>query len=198
MVFHDQSNEIASNISLLNSKIRNLGLPDHTIHTAPLIRNEKLYNGMPLLERKRIFNAIYHFVRMSKISYHSIIVKKKHCIDDVDLISKLTKRLSEFLIENNKELIKNNYVICYYDYGQRELSHIIASVFSAVLDNVKFKKVSPADYKLFQAADFLCTMEWLSAKAKGKILSKSELLFFGSSKELSKTYLRTVHKKRIA
>ena len=59
-----------------------------------------------------------------------------------------------------------------------------------------FKKGTQADYRLFQVADLLCTMELLLLKTEQKILTNSELLFFKSAKELNKSYLRAIQKKR--
>jgi len=196
LVFHNQSSDISGNINHLNQKIRNYSLPDYTIHTAPLIRREDEFFDLKIVDRKRIFNAIYNFARTSDISYHSILVEKKHCVEDVDLVIKLTKLLSSFLKENIGSFIQYNRIICYYDYGQRELSHILVSVFNSVLSHVEFKKASPAKYKLSQAADLFCTMELLSAKAERKILTKSELKFFTSARSLAKSYLIALKEKR--
>jgi hypothetical protein len=156
-------------------------MPDYTIHTGPLIRREDEFFNLSLLDRKRIFNAIYNFARTSKISYHSIIVEKKHCIADLDLVIKLTKQLSAFLNGHMKAFMEYDRIVCYYDYGQRELTHILVSVFNTVLNHVVFKKAAPANYKLFQATDLLCTMELLLLKVERKLLSKSELTFFTSA-----------------
>ena len=94
-------------------------------------------------------------------------------------------------------LIEYNRIVYYYDYGQRELTHILVSVFNTVLNHVDFRKVVPANYKLFQATDLLCTMELLSLKAKRKILSNSELTFFTTIRELEKSYLRAIQRKRL-
>ena len=83
-------------------------------------------------------------------------------------------------------LMKYDRIVIYYDYGQRELTHGLVSVFNAVLNNLEFKKVSPVDYKLFQVDDMLCTLELLALKAERKMLSKSELSFFTSACILKK------------
>jgi hypothetical protein len=197
LVFHNQSESITENISHLDSKIRSYGMPDYTIHTGPLIRREDEFFNLSLLDRKRIFNAIYNFTRTSNISYYSLVVEKKQCVEDLDLVVKLTKQLSAFLNERMIYLTEYDRIICYYDYGQRELTHILVSVFNTVLNNVDFKKVAPANYKLFQATDLLCTMELISLKAERKMLSKSELTFFSSSKAFEKSYLRAIKRKRL-
>jgi len=77
-----------------------------------------------------------------------------------------------------------------------ELANILVSIFNTVLHNVEFKKVVPANYKLFQATDMICTLELLALKAERKILSKSELAFFMSERDLRKMYLRAIQKKQ--
>lgn len=100
------------------------------------------------------------------------------------------------LIKYLDRFIQYERIVVYYDFGQMQLTKILVSVFSAILSNVEFRKVSPANYKLFQAADMLCTLELLSTKAKTKMLSKSERLFFTSERSLTKSYLRAIYLKR--
>ena len=55
-------------------------------------------------------------------------------------------------------------LIVYYDNGQVELTKILSSVFNVLYPNVEFRKVRPVDYRLFQVADLICTMELLSRR----------------------------------
>ena len=77
----------------------------------------------------------------------------------------------------------------YYDNGQVEVSKILSSVFNAMLPNPIFRKVMPTEYKLFQVADLLCTMELTRLKMEDNLLSKSEMMFFGNIRDLKKNYL---------
>ena len=158
LVFHDQSESIAKNISTLDLKIQNYGMPNYTIHTGPLIRREDEFFNLSLLDRKRVFNAIYNFTRTSKISYHSIVVEKKQCTEELDLVVKLTRQLSAFLNEHIKSLIGYDRIVCYYDYGQRELTHILVSVFNTVLNHVVLRRL------LLPAISFsrlpICFVHW--------------------------------------
>ena len=123
-------------------------------------------------------------MRTADIKYHTIIVEKKQLVEEIDLVIKITKQLSAFLSEHMSALASYDRIVIYYDYGQRELTHILVSVFNAVLNNVQFKKVAPANYKLFQATDMLCTLELLATKAERKMLSNSEIAFFSSARNL--------------
>ena len=196
LVFHDQSVDISSNLKRLRDAMKQRGLPDYTVHAGPLIRRDDEYRNFIGEERKIIFDYLFNFVRTVDIRYHSIHVEKKHLDDEVDLVFRITKQLSAFLNDHLKELLSYDRIIVYYDYGQKELSKILVSVFNAILNNVNIKKVAPAHYKLFQAADMLCTLELLSIKANRKMLSNSELTFFSSERNLKKSYLRVLKKKR--
>ena len=114
----------------------------------------------------------------------------------MDLVDKIGKQLSAFLHSQLEPLLDYDRIVVYYDYGQKELTKILISVFNAITKNVEYKKVAPADYMLFQAADMICTLELLSLKMERKALSNSELSFFGSEKKLYKSYLRAIQRKR--
>lgn len=45
---------------------------------------------------------------------------------------------------------------------QNELTKVITSVFNVLFLDVEVRKVKPIDYKLFQVADLVCTMERLA------------------------------------
>ena len=196
LVFHDQATDVTKSINQLNTAVSNSGLPDYTIHTGPLIRREGEYLHLSLLERKQIFNFLYNFVRVSDISYRTFIIEKKQFVENIDLNVQITKKLSVFLFEHMEKFMYYDRIVVYYDYGQMDLTNILVSVFNTVLQNVKFKKILPVNYKLFQAADMLCTLELLSKKSEKKTLSKSELLFFTSERDLHKSYLRAIFRKR--
>jgi hypothetical protein len=196
-VFHDQADDITENIRVLNEKTRHLKLPETSIHAGPLIRREREYREMPVADRIRIFNAFFNFTRTVDIKYHTVIVEKKNLDNKIDLISQISKRLSRFLNKHIYIFTKYDRVIVYYDNGQREITEILASVFNVALNNVKFKNVTPSDYKLFQAADMICTLELLSKKAEHKKLSNSENTFFKSVKKLDKDYIKAIRRKRI-
>jgi len=196
LLLHDQSKDITDDVRLFARKLTDLGLPDYTVHSGPLIRRELEYKNVTLLDRKRIFNIIYNFSRAADIRYHSIVVEKKHLVEEMDLVYKLSKQLSVFLYNHLETLVSYDRIVVYYDYGQKELTKILVSLFNAITRNVEYRKVAPADYMLFQAADMICTLELLALKAERKVLSSSELSFFGSEKKLYKSYLRAIQRKR--
>jgi hypothetical protein len=197
IVFHDQSIDISPNLNEMQERMRQHGIPDYTVHAGPLIRREEEYENLSVKERKGIFDRLYHFIRLLDITYHPIIIDKKQLIEETDLNARLSKQLSAFLRENTDYFTSYDNITVYYDYGQMELTNILVTLFNAFLSNVEFRKVTPANYKLFQASDMLCTLELLALKSEKKLLTKSELKFFKSAKDLYKSYIKAIQKKRI-
>ncbi len=86
-------------------------------------------------------------------------------------------------------------VILYYDNGQHELNRILNTVFATQLVDYDVRKVIPNEYRLFQAADLICTLELLRVKTKHQDLSNSEKRIFHSKRDLKKDFLKGIKKK---
>lgn len=195
MVFHNQTEDIQPAISRLNRELSYLKLDNMCIHTGPIIRKEEIYKNMSVHERRRIFNKMVAFIRQINIRYKCFYIEKKHIADVVEATGLLSKQISQFVREYYTEFLSFDDVKIYYDNGQVEVSKILSSVFNALLPNPIFRKVMPSEYKLFQAADLLCTLELVKLKWKNSMFSKSELTFFGNIRDLKKNYLKPLSKK---
>ena len=189
MVFHDQNEDIRPAISKLNRELSYLNLNNLCIHTGPIIRKEEIYAHMSIEERRRIFNKMVAFIRQINIRYKCFCIEKKHISDVVEATGKLSRQISQFIREHYADFLSFHDVKIYYDNGQVEVSKILSSVFNALLPNPIFRKVMPAEYKLFQAADLLCTLELVKLKLEHNMFSKSEKSFFGNIRDLKKNYL---------
>ena len=159
------------------------------------IRKEEIYTNMTIEERRRIFNKMVAFFRKINIRYKCFYIEKKHISDVVEATGKLSKLISGFIREHYQEFLSFDDVKIYYDNGQVEVSKILSSVFNALLPNPIFRKVMPTDYKFFQVADLLCSMELIKLKIENNMFSKSEKNFFGSMRDLKKNYLKPISKK---
>ncbi|MGN1187793.1 MAG: DUF3800 domain-containing protein [Lachnospiraceae bacterium] len=195
MVLHDQNNDISENIKVFDAHLIRLGYKNHAIHTGPLIRRESVYSNFLIEERKRLFNALFNFARNLDFHYSCVKIKKSECLDIISMTSKISKALSNVLLSN--ETFWNSYdkVIIYYDNGQIELTKILTSVFSTLYTQIEFRKVKPVDYKLFQVADLICTIELLEEKAASNSFSHSEIAFFDNVRNFKKNYLKHIRKK---
>ena len=197
MVFHDQNSDISEDMKAFERELSYLGLPNHCIHTGPIIRMEEDYKNMFATDRRRILNKMVAFIRNLDISYHCFCIEKKQVSDVVEATGRLSKQISTYIRDNYNKFLGYDVIKVYYDNGQIELSKALSFVLNALLPNVEFRRVIPSDYRLFQVADAICTFELLQLKKEKKILSKAEIKFFGSETALKKDYLRHIQKKEV-
>lgn len=195
MIFHNQSNNISEHIKLFDSHLLNLGYENHAIHTGPLIRRESAYSNDLIENRKHLFISLFNFSRKLDFRYSCLKIQKQQCPDTLAIIAKIRKELENLF--RTKESFWHSFdtIIVYYDNGQMELTKILTSAFNSLYTHVEFRKVKPADYKLFQIADLICTLELLEEKAKSNCFTRSELEFFDNIKSFKKNYLKPIKKK---
>ena len=198
MVFHDQDNDIKNQIGSLDNYLENLGLKSYYIHTGPIIRKEREYFNIPLELRRRILSRMLQFSRNVKIKYKYFYIEKRETENTVDLIGRLSGQISNFVKEHLEFFCEYDCIKIYYDNGQTEVTKILSSVFNSLVSNVDFKLVSPSKYKLFQVADFYCTLELINLKLRKNSWSKSEKLFFKNEHFFKKNYMKTVRRKIFA
>ena len=102
-----------------------------------------------------------------------------------------------FIKDNLGYFTSFDKVIVYYDYGQSEVTTILTSVFNTLLSNVEFRHVQPHQYKLFQVADLICTLDLSKLKFDSNSNSTSELNFYESHRQFRDYYYKTIRKSRI-
>lgn len=197
LLFHDQKNNIMSNVKKLEESIKKAGFIYEYIHTGPIIRREEVFSRLSIDERRKLLFKMLNFVAYSPIAYEVAVVNRKETPDKISLSTRLEREISK-VIEKHKAFFDNyDKIIVYYDNGQIELGTILNTVFSIHFANIEFRKAEPQRYRLLQAADFICSMELLKIKKNENRLSKSEKLFFYKPQELKKNFFRTVDKKRL-
>lgn len=197
MIMHDQSYDITADLEKLERELGYIGYPVHCVHAGPIIRQEQEYRFESIEVRQKIMKKMMAFLRQINITYKTIYIEKKHITDEVETAGKLAKQLSHFFQNNISVFTSYDIVKVYYDNGQIELNKILSSVFNIFLDNVEFRKVIPSDYRLFQIADLVCTLQLLELKCDNHNLSKSEKLFFENERILKKNYIKPLKQKML-
>ncbi len=196
MVFHDQSNDISQNINILNNALRQIGYGgEQAVHTEPLIRREPPYQYFQPNERRAIFSKLYYFTLNCDIKYKSFVFKKVEYENSFKLEARMARELSLFIRENLSYFQSFEKVILYYDNGQHELNRILNTVLATQLADYDVRKVIPNEYRLFQVADLICTLELLKTKMEHGKLSNSEERIFHSKRDLKKDFLKGIQKK---
>lgn len=117
--------------------------------------------------------------------------------DVTDATGKLSKQIGTWIKNNYETLLAYDVVKIYYDNGQVELSRILASVFNVLFPSVETKKVVPSDYRLFQVADFICTMKLTELKISNHSMSVQEQRFFGGEIGAIKNYIKDLRKSEL-
>lgn len=197
LVFHDQSIDISNEVSLIEEKVSNLGFDSETaIHTAPLIRRESEFISIPMRERRKLFDALFSLFNHCNISFQTFVVEKREFGSGDSLAERLAKIMGEFLRENLEYFQGFDRIVVYYDKGQKEITRTLKIIFSSNMSNVEFRIVQPNEYRLFQVADLVCTLELVGLKRVDKAMSFSEKDFFINMNRLKKIYLRKLERKR--
>lgn len=196
-VFHNQDIDISDDLSKLDADLLNIGYSGHCLHSGPIIRGEEDYKEVDIAQRQRILKKMMGFIRRMDIQYKSFYIEKKQFDNSLEAIGRISKQLSIFIREHLQFFFKFDTVKVYYDNGQTEVNKILSSVLNALLDNVEFKKVMPRDYRLFQVADFMCTLTLVRLKMEHKEMSRSETVFFENERTLKKQYLKHLDAKEL-
>ena len=194
MVFHDQENDISDCLNSLEQELSYLGYTNHCLHTGPIIRMEEEFKNEDIVVRRKLLMKLMGFIRMIKIRHKSFYIEKKNMQDVTDATGKLSKQIGNWIKDNYDMLLPYDTVKIYYDNGQVELSRILASVFNVLLPSVETKKVIPSDYRLFQVADFICSMKLIELKINNHNMSIQEQRFFGGEDGVNKNYLKDLRK----
>lgn len=196
LVLHDQTNDISNQLKRLDEAMSYIGVNNQAIHTAPLIRREFPYQAFSSNERRGIFSKLYYFALNCDIQYVSFLYKKAEYENIFKLEAAMARDLSRFIRSHLEYFQSFDNVILYYDNGQHELNRILNTVLATELYSYDIRKVIPQEYRLFQVADLICTLELLETKLVSGDLSKSELLLFHSGRDLKKDFIKGIHKKR--
>ncbi len=196
MVFHNQDVDLSGNIVHLEKELDNLDYKEYAIHTEPLIRREYPYQNFTPNERRSIFTKLYYFAIKSDITYKTFIFHKNEYNNIFKMEARMARDISQFIRDNLTYFQQFENVILYYDNGQHELNRILNTVLATELVSYDVRKVVPSEYRLFQVADLICTLELLKIKiSEGKNLTRSEVLLFHNKRDLKKDFFIGIAKK---
>ena len=198
-VLHDQAIGISPLVANLESDLaaRSLGA-GHCIHTGPLIRREAPYSQMQREDRKAIFRKMMAFVRKADIVYRCFRVDKHFDDSDTAVHDELLQSVTRFLLDNATMFDEYDALKIYYDNGQEQVRRLLKEAFAIFSSKTEFvSNVKPEAYRLFQAADFLCSVELVALKIEEGIQSVSEMRFFGDRREFLRNILKPIRRKQI-
>ena len=196
MVFHHAEDVLFEHIQKLEFGLAMMGRADHCIHSSPAIRAEREYHNVPLAERRKIVSFMPALIRAGKLQWKCFFVPKKSGTNEAELIKALHAEIDPFLLANMSRMSAYSSVIVAYDKGQKQISRLITETFEAMLSNVQVTLTLPIQSRLFQVADYICTIKRMEYKvSKGATgLSKSESFFFDGVGQFKKNWLKPLAK----
>lgn len=199
LVFHDQSNDISMLISEYERILRERRLPDNPFHFAPLTHGNDAYSDIDVRDRIRMLRSFATFVWRVPFKYQTFTYKKSWFQSRDDLAARMRRDLILFLFDHLGELRRYEAIKIYYDDGQRLITNVLHGAFEYVLARqaLVYRDAAPSKYRLFQLADFVCSIERIACKYSDADNGKTEKLFFGTARDFQKTFLKRLRKHRI-
>lgn len=200
LVIHETDSSIVDAISGLESSLETLGLTaNHCIHSGPLIRRESPYQDMTREDRQAIMARMMAFVRKAPIAHASFVADKRFASSPSAMHDALLRQMLPFVLRHIEFLSDCDALNIYYDNGQQQVKDLLKDAFAVLSSKAKFvPDVHPSDYRLFQAADFICTLALIRTKLENeRHLSKSEISFFNSIQNLKKHFLKPIARKML-
>lgn len=199
LVLHEQSVDISEGVHAYELSLAERGLPDVPFHASPLLNGHGDYENMSPADRKRLLSAFRVFFRHAPIRYACMALKTKEHPGLDGLTNAMRKSLVNFFFDKLAYFQDFDVVKIYYDDGQKSVATAIHKAVEYALskDAVVYRLVSPADYRLGQIADYICTMELTAIKYADKASTATDEKFFGSWSQFKKGILKEVRAKMV-
>ena len=199
VVMHDQSENIANSIAAYEGALRAKGLPDIPFHASPLMNGKDQYSGLDLRTRKMMLGSFRVFFRHMPVKYHTFAYATKQFASLDKLAGAMRRDIVNFLFDNLAELQYYDLVKVYYDNGQRSIAESLhrAVEYALSKDAVVYRSAQPSEYRLSQAADYICTMELTAIKYAEHTATATDEKFFGKWSDFKKGILKETRKKLV-
>lgn len=199
LLFHEQGASISPMIKLYEQSLRAKSLPNIPFHASPLMNGNDDYKGMDIQSRKQLFSAFYIMLQHLPVRYATLAYSKSEFVDAKMLTTRMKRDIVNLMFENLDYLQQFDKVKIYYDDGQSVVTQALhdATEYALSSEAVLYRNGSPKDYRLSQAADFICAIELTAIKYQVKEQTKTDERFFGAYGTFKKNYLKKVRKLRL-
>lgn len=199
LVFHDQDDALTQGINRYESSLKQKGLPDIPLHASPLMNGHDGYRGMGITDRARLLSAFRVFFRHLPIRYRTFVFDTSRFANVSEVSDSMRRELVNFLFDNLALVQSYDSVKIYYDGGQSSITTALHKAIDYVVSRnaVVYRPSSPADYRLAQAADYICTVELTELKYKAGRATATDEKFFGGHGRFKKGVFKEVRRKAL-
>ena len=201
LVFHEQNLNISNVIAVYEQDLARRNMADIPMHLGPLMNGNDDYKFLTIAERKQYLSCFRILVEHMPFSYITLAYEKAHFNDEIaKLLMRMKRDLTQFLFDRFEYLSRFEAVKVYYDNGQSVVAEAIHDAVEYVLakNAIIYKDASPRDYRLFQVADYICSLELIDAKYSCGAQSNTDERFFGAYGSFKKNWLKKLRRKRLA
>lgn len=200
LVLHNQGLDLQPHFKPYELSLKVRALDDIPMHLGPLLQGHDAYEHMTIDERKKYLYSFAVLAEHLPINYAVFSYEKRLIDHDPNkLLNRLKRDLALFFIDHS-ELFQNcAKVKIYYDNGQAVVTTALhdAVEYALAKSAIVYKDACPKDYRLFQMADYLCTLELTALKFKHHKERKTDKKFFGEWGSFKKNYLRKIRKRKL-
>lgn len=199
LVIHDQTDSILEKVQRYEESLLKSDLPNIPFHSEPLLNGHGSYQGMSIEQRKKLLYMFNVLVQRLPISYATFVYRRSEFNDLKKLTARMKRDISGLLFDNLDFFQTYDEVKVYYDNGQDIVKQALDQSFGFALSRgvVERRKTSMTDYRLEQAADYLCTIELAAVKYAAKEDGETYNKFFGRVGSFKKNWLKQARRKAL-
>ena len=117
------------------------------------------------------------FLNKSPYTYFFLIYDKSDFSTEEALLNRMRNDIRNFINSSMPSFSGFDDIIIYYDEGQKAIAKLLKTIFKSTFSAyAKFRHITQKDYRLAQAADFICTSDLLSILSHITVSLRMKLL----------------------
>lgn len=197
LVFHEQDASLTDAILHYERSLQYKNLPDIPFHASPLMNGHDDYEHLDLETRKRLLNTFNVFVQNLPITYKTFWYRKSEVNTPMKLEAKMKRDLANYMFDRLERFQSFDSVKIYYDGGQQVITEALHAAIDYTISKQAtiYRKTQFKDFRLAQAADYLCAIELTRIKYEHSEQTKTDIKIFGYIGTFKKNYLKQAHRK---
>lgn len=197
LVLHDQANDIREKVRRYEESLSRSGLPNIPFHSGPLLNGHGDYAGLTLEQRKKMLVSFNVLVQRLPIRYRTFAYRRSEYSEPESLSRRMRRDIASMLVDDLAFFQGFDVVKVYYDDGQAIVSR---ALYGAIGDELSKEAVCRkwtimTDYRLEQAADYLCTIELAALRYADKEDGQTYNKFFGGVGKFKRNWLKQARRK---
>lgn len=199
VVFHDQGEDVRQYFDRYEQDLSAKGLPDIPMHASPLLNGHGDYEDIDPKTRKRLLMSFLFMARRLPIRFHTFSYRKSEYPDPVALEGRIKRDLVNLLFDHLAYFQSFESVKIYYDGARHEVTQALRAAVSYALSKeaIVYRDANYRDFRLFQVADLLCTLELTGIKYENHAETATDRRAFGDARSFNRNFMRKFDKLRV-